>query len=484
MVAEILLAEETRDAQHSALARGERHPDPRVRSLAVRAAARIRDAQFAARDSLQATGAWPVPAAPPAYPEPAWRLRYRALGAADVPCPAIAAALTDSAWPVRLRAMDVLRPACADAAIIDSLTAWVRRAPDDVSSRTAGSVSWHAAAHAVVALQRVGAPTADALGRTLARHAQPELRQYAVRAAVLRRDVDALFDAMGDDNGNVRALAIEQLSGVLAPPRTSGHAGATNTPPMTSAADSALLRRFDAELIPRLSDRADPQVVLAAAQALMAHGRTPSTDARRVARELVPRWVQRDNASERDVRVALLTLAGGTPSDDTPPVHPRTIPPGAVALALGETVILRVTMHPGSGGGHFDVRLRGDIAPVMAAQIAELAAAGYYDGLTWHRVEHDFVIQGGSPGANEYVGYARYLRDALFTVPHVRGTVGMSTRGHDTGDAQWFVNLKDNARLTRDYTIFGEVIAGMDVVDGVLEGDRIATIRRLPHAGR
>jgi cyclophilin family peptidyl-prolyl cis-trans isomerase len=81
------------------------------------------------------------------------------------------------------------------------------------------------------------------------------------------------------------------------------------------------------------------------------------------------------------------------------------------------------------------------------------------------------VIQGGSPRANEYVGNSRFIRDELGTVPHARGTVGMSTRGHDTGDAQWFINLKDNLRLGPDYTLFGEVVEGMDVVDGVLEGD-------------
>src|SRR5205814_7278162 len=135
--------------------------------------------------------------------------------------------------------------------------------------------------------------------------------------------------------------------------------------------------------------------------------------------------------------------------------HPvkAPLPKRAVALALGADVRLRVTMSPSSGGGSFTVRLRGDVAPIMAARILELARARYYDGLTWHRVEHDFVIQGGSPGANEYVsGIHDCLRDELGTVPHVRGTVGMSTRGHDTGDAQWFVNLKDNLRLNRDYT--------------------------------
>jgi cyclophilin family peptidyl-prolyl cis-trans isomerase len=119
---------------------------------------------------------------------------------------------------------------------------------------------------------------------------------------------------------------------------------------------------------------------------------------------------------------------------------------------------------------------------MTAARILELVRARYYDGLTWHRVEHDFVIQGGSPGANEYVGLDQYFRDELGTVPHLRGTVGMSTRGHDTGDAQWFVNLRDNLRLGRDYTVFAEVVEGIAVVDGVLEGDVIATIRPVSDA--
>ena len=135
-------------------------------------------------------------------------------------------------------------------------------------------------------------------------------------------------------------------------------------------------------------------------------------------------------------------------------------------------------------GGAFVVRLRGDVAPIMAGRILDLARGHYYDGLLWQRVEPDFVIQGGGPGANEYVGASRFLRDELGTVPHRRGTIGMSTRGHDTGDAQWFVNLKDNLRLGRDYTVFGEVVQGMEVVDAIMEGDRIATIRDVRPAKR
>ena len=89
------------------------------------------------------------------------------------------------------------------------------------------------------------------------------------------------------------------------------------------------------------------------------------------------------------------------------------------------------------------------------------------------------MIQGGG-GGSEYVGHPRFIRDELGTVPHVRGTVGMSTRGHDTGDAQWFVNLRDNLRLNTDYTVFAEVIDGIDVVDGVMEGDVISRIDVLP----
>ena len=59
---------------------------------------------------------------------------------------------------------------------------------------------------------------------------------------------------------------------------------------------------------------------------------------------------------------------------------------------------------------------------------------------------------------------------------HLRGTVGISTRGRDTGDAQIFVNMVDSPRLNHTYTVFGSVTAGMDVVDGILEGDVIQRV--------
>ncbi len=443
LVARILVAEDAGDSTDVALATGARHDDRRVRLLARRALGRMRDPHFAARDSF------PVPPTLVPWPEPAWRLRYRALKApGGGGCSALRAALVDSAWHVRLRAADLVTPACAtDHALAATLREWIDILGADASSRVAGGVAWQAAAHAVVALASARPAEARPRVRALATHPQWQLRAYAARAASVLGDTVILRTLARDANDNVKEVAIDRLM------RLTGHAD-----------DALYLAALDA---------AGAQAVRAAALALIG---SPRADVRAAANAVSERWVTHANASERDARIALLEAAGRLPTEDRPPARRADLAPRTVALALGQEARLRVRMSAASGGGSFVVRLRGDVAPIMTARILALARAGYYDRLDWHRVEPDFVIQGGSPGNNEYVGGARYLRDELGTLAHGRGTVGMSTRGHDTGDAQWFVNLKDNARLGRDYTVFGEVVEGMEVVDGILEGDVIARI--------
>jgi cyclophilin family peptidyl-prolyl cis-trans isomerase len=129
-----------------------------------------------------------------------------------------------------------------------------------------------------------------------------------------------------------------------------------------------------------------------------------------------------------------------------------------------------------AGGGTFELRLLPDEAPMTAQHIANLARDGYYNGLTFHRVVPNFVIQGGSPGANEYAGQGPFMRDEVGLVSHRRSTVGISTRGRHTGDAQIFINLVDLPRLDHTYTVFAEVVSGMDVVDGILEGAVISRV--------
>jgi cyclophilin family peptidyl-prolyl cis-trans isomerase len=127
--------------------------------------------------------------------------------------------------------------------------------------------------------------------------------------------------------------------------------------------------------------------------------------------------------------------------------------------------------------GTVTLSLLKDVAPVTIARFAELVRRGYYNGLTFHRVVPNFVVQGGSPGANEYMGASRYMRDEVGPQGvHVRGAVGISTRGGDTGDGQIFIDLVDVPRLDRDYTVFAYVTSGIEFVDRILEGAKIVSV--------
>lgn len=443
LVGRILLAEDRRDSLDAALAAGLRHAADRVRTLARRAVGRIRDPRFAARDSL------PPLAAPPTWPEDAWRLRYRALATSRGDCKALLAAMRDENMHVRLRAIDLagapaartvgtLLPPCIDD---EPVLAELRRVIDTTEA------TWHPAAHAIVSLARLSGVDAQARIHRLARHDRWQPRQYAARAARLLADTSLLHSLARDAHDNVRETAIESLSSLV------GH-----------AADDVYLSALDS---------GGAQVVRAAAIALKG---STHADVPAAALRTFERLVASANASERDARVALLEAAGKTTADDRPPPVRVSLPPDAVALALGADIRLRVTMAAQNGGGTFVVRLRGDVAPMMAARILGLARSMYFDGRDWHRVEADFVVQGLSPGSNEYVGSREFLRDELGTVPHVRGTLGMSTRGHDTGDTQWFINVRDNLRLNPDYTVWAEVVDGMRVVDAILEGDIVESV--------
>ena len=451
LVSSVLYAEDRRDSTDRSIAVAMAHRDARIRAIARRAVARIRDPFFAARDSLP-----PVVPAPPLvkWPEPAWRLRYRALANGRNDCSTLRTALADSAWHVRLRAVDLAPQTCAlDTAFMNTLKTWIDSLPADASHRAAGGVSWQAAAHALVALARIRRDSARGRIAQLAIHPQWEVRVYAARAAGEVRDTARLRALATDPDDNVKEAAILALS------KITGHAD-----------DDIYLAALGSQ---------DAEAVRAAAIALDSSSRP---DVKPALNATFEQWVKRFNDSARDVRLALLHSAGRPASDDRPaPVRPDAAP-DLVALALGADVRLRVTLSPASGGGSFVVRLRGDVAPMTAARMLDFARTGYYNGKVWQRVEPDFVIQGGGTGANEYTGYFRYFRDELGTIPHLRGTVGMSTRGHDTGDGQWFVNLRDNLRLGREYTVFADVVSGMDVVDGVMEGDVIESIAEVAPA--
>ena len=153
---------------------------------------------------------------------------------------------------------------------------------------------------------------------------------------------------------------------------------------------------------------------------------------------------------------------------------PAAVPRGWPAYAdeLGQCVAVNL-----SSGKSFTLRMNPTDAPVTVDRFLRLALVDhYYDGLTIHRVAPNFVIQGGGPGGNEYSGHKEYMRDEI-GARNSRGTVGLSTRGRNTADGQFYVNLIDNARLDQDYTVFASVVpADMSAVDAIQEGE---VMRRL-----
>ncbi len=128
--------------------------------------------------------------------------------------------------------------------------------------------------------------------------------------------------------------------------------------------------------------------------------------------------------------------------------------------------------------GDFTIVLRPDLAPQHVNSFVFLARDGFFDGVTFHRVEPGFVIQGGDPTGTG-TGGPGYKLPAEFTQKEtfVRGVVGMArTADPNSAGSQFFVTLGDAHHLDGQYTIFGTVSSGMDVVDCIQRGDAIIAI--------
>lgn len=137
--------------------------------------------------------------------------------------------------------------------------------------------------------------------------------------------------------------------------------------------------------------------------------------------------------------------------------------------------------------GDMRVNFYTEDAPNTVANFVKLAKEGFYDGLTFHRVLPDFVIQGGCPNSREGAtgmpgtGGPGYKIDCELTGNnqyHDRGVLSMAHAGRNTGGSQFFVchSRTNTAHLDRNHTCFGKVIDGLDVIDAIRQGDRIESI--------
>ncbi|BCS35589.1 hypothetical protein TBR22_A48230 [Luteitalea sp. TBR-22] len=116
-------------------------------------------------------------------------------------------------------------------------------------------------------------------------------------------------------------------------------------------------------------------------------------------------------------------------------------------------------------------------APLTAENFVTLARRGYFDGLQLHRVVPAFVVQDGDPRGDGTGGPGYSIRDELNDRPYLRGTVGMALSGPDTGGSQWFITHAPQPHLEGRYTVFGQVVKGMEVVDQLEVGDTITRVR-------
>ncbi len=420
-------------------------PDVQVRRLAIRAATGPRIGSTALVAAVLRQGL--ADAAPMVRLEALRAIRTLSARAPDAPlnvCDASMSAASDRDPHVVLTALDQLAD-CTSAEAVTLLDRTANDLPPAGSSR-----GWHRAAHAIVALASASPERGAAALRQIAGSSIWQLRMYAARAAAILKDRATLELLARDGDDNVKEAAIEGLAAV------SGHGA-------------------DAVYVEALAT-GRYQVLRAAAAALAG---TTARDAVPALQAALNRLAREGHDNSRDARTAIAeTLRGlGAPADAAPPRSPIAAPDMTAAeLRSVAAARARISIR---GVGSFELALIGSEAPASAVRFARLAQSGYYNGLTFHRVAPNFVIQGGSPGANEYIGDATFMRDELGQWPHVRGAVGISTRGRDTGDAQIFIDLVDNPRLDHQYTVFAHVLNGMDIVDAILEGDVIEKVEIL-----
>jgi peptidyl-prolyl cis-trans isomerase B (cyclophilin B) len=168
--------------------------------------------------------------------------------------------------------------------------------------------------------------------------------------------------------------------------------------------------------------------------------------------------------------MALLLIAGSTYGD----MKSKTFTKEEIKKMSETKAVIETKL------GNIELKFFPDVAPNHVNNFIELAKKGFYDGTTFHRVIPGFMIQGGDPNsksldkASHGMGGPGYTVKAEFNdKPHKRGTLSMARSGHpDSAGSQFFICVADAPFLNKQYTVFGEVVSGMDVVDKIVAQQR------------
>ncbi len=157
------------------------------------------------------------------------------------------------------------------------------------------------------------------------------------------------------------------------------------------------------------------------------------------------------------------------------PMPPRSTPSGEIVrkypapppMTIDKTKAYFAVLK--TGLGDIKIALDAKTTPITVNNFVFLARNRFYDGLVFHRVVKNFMIQGGDPNGNGTGGPGYTFNDEPFTGDYLRGTVAMANSGPNTNGSQFFIMHKDY-KLAPHYVIFGRVISGMNVVDKIASG--------------
>ncbi len=295
--------------------------------------------------------------------------------------------------------------------------------------------------------------------------------------------VSILFGMLKDEDARVLPAVLEALRKARGPDSVDTLKRSLDNPDfgVRAAAAEGLLAQKATGLTPVLAAAyrrglgdADLDARLAALEALAAQADAPAREVLAEAARSDPSRVVRERASR-----ALAALGETSPPD---PGRDPERPPLDYRLALlpydplpGVSLFSpRAFLH--TRYGKIEILLDVVETPLTTAAFIDLARRGFYDGLTFHRVEPFFVVQGGCPRGDGNGGPGYTLRSEVSGRPFGRGAVGLALSGKDTGGSQFFITLSPQPHLDGNYPLFGTVVVGMELVEKIRPGDVIERV--------
>jgi cyclophilin family peptidyl-prolyl cis-trans isomerase/HEAT repeat protein len=435
-----------------------------------------------------------------ALSDPAFRVRIEALRVyardPDVPksCGVFLDALNDRVYHVILEALTLLDPECSEREQAVDRLKDIAADLSDVDK----SIDWPIQIAALAALARFRPEAAKPLAHDLAMaHRRWEVRAEAAKLAIVLGDVEMARELMRDKEPNVRTEALQALYRLGSASTDSaiaeslggtdhqlvyaaayllklrGGASPTTRPGIVQSLDR--ITRASVEPPHDVSSRETRLELLARIRELGL-----SSDSELISQLRGMRTKEFDPLVSKAIAATLQAMTGKV-EPPVPTVEVRN-DWGAVSGGAPRAGCYRVELE---SGRWFNIVLNAADAPRAAEAFAAAQHRGYYDGLTFHRVNAMSFIEGGSPAANYFKGTG-YLMDEPGLKRHTRGAVGLSRHDRHTGDLQFFINLVENPAFDRQFTVLGvvgkcisldpPVEEMLDIIDRIRPGEVIRQI--------